>query len=86
MGTGMGVGRESRIVEQNPICEMERKTEKNPKQATEQETTQNLKWKKERKMEWEGDKAPYLTNVWYLKNIGCCVLIYSQGVCWPLYT
>ena len=31
MGTGMGVGRESRIVEQNPIRTMERETERKPK-------------------------------------------------------
>ena len=36
--------------------------------------------------EWEGDKAPNLTNVWYPKNIGCCVPIYGRGVRWPLYT
>ena len=31
MGTRTGVGRESRIVEQNPICETERETERDPK-------------------------------------------------------
>ena len=36
--------------------------------------------------EREGDKASNLTTVWYPKKIGCCVPIYSQGVCWPLYT
>ena len=97
-GTGTGVGRESRIVKRNPICEMERETERNPKRETERETERDPKRETERETkqetkrnpkretELEGDKAPNLTNGWYLKNTGCCMPIYSPGVRWPLYT
>ena len=93
-GTGTRVGRESRIVKRNPICETERETERDPKRETEretkreteQETKRETKRNLKRETEREGDKAPNLTNVWYLKNTGCCVPIYSRGLRWPLYT
>ena len=109
-GTGMGVGREPRIVKWNLICETEWEMERNPKWETEREKELDPKRETEREMErdpkwetkWEtkremkrnpkretereGNTAPNLTNVWYLKNTGCCVPIYGPGVRWPLYT
>ena len=67
-GTGTGVGRESRIVKRNPICETERETERNLKREMERETKRDPKRGNEETPEAEGytaregDKAPNLTN------------------------
>ena len=77
---GTGVGREPRIVEQNPIRETEREmeleTERNPKLETERETKLDPKWKMRKRgneerpeaegnTAREGDKVSNLTNERY---------------------
>ena len=52
METGMGVGGESRIVEENPISETERGTERNPKRETKRETKRNPKRETEQETKW----------------------------------
>ena len=70
--SGTGIGRESRIVEQNPICETERETERNPKRETERETEQetkretkrNPKRETERETERETKRNPKRETEW----------------------
>ena len=53
MGTGTRVGRESRIVKRNLLCETEQETEQNPKRETERETERDPKRETERETEWD---------------------------------
>ena len=99
-GTGTRVGREPRIVEQNPIRETDRETERETERNPKRETGRERKWNPNRGNEETRKRGNDETrkrgneetrkrgNEEMMKdqNIGCCIPIYTRGVCWPLYT